>query len=318
MNANNLTVGLMDRKTFDFKKTIPILSLVMIAGFFMIISKGKIVELASLKTILDQCFILMIGCVGYLFILAEGNLDFSIGAGMGVSVAVATQAAIINIWLAIPVCILTGALIGAINGFIHAKLKLSSFITTVAMQFVLSGLVVILLKGTILPVPFAMLAWDTIQFKIIVLTVVLVIGFIVFNYTPYGRYCKAIGACEEAVRQTGINTKLMRFIPFVVMGVIVGILGIYTMISSGTASNHTGEDLMMDVLSAILLGGIPLTGGATSKFRAVVIGSLIMAILGTGMTLMGVDSQMRQLIKGVIFLLAVALSFERKNVRVIK
>jgi ribose transport system permease protein len=148
--------------------------------------------------------------------------------------------------------------------------------------------------------------------------VVLLIGFIVFNFTEFGKIGRAVGSCEETARLSGVNVILVKFIPFVIMGALVGMLSFFSLIRTGIASNHTGDDLLMDVLNAVLLGGMPISGGASTKYRAVIIGSLTMTILTNGMAMLGVDSFDRQLIKGIVFLLAIALSFDRHNVIVNK
>jgi len=302
----------------DFRKVFPVLGLVVVIIFFQIYTGGKVFTLKNMKAIINEGFFIMIGSVGYVFLLSQGSMDFSIGANMCVSCTAAALGAAINPLLAIPFGIGTGAIIGACNGFIHVKFKIGAFIATLAMQFILNGFVVILLNGGTLQPPLAMLKWNTMTLKFTTFLVIVILGYIVFEFTTYGKRCRAIGSCEEAARQTGVNYSVMKFLPFVVMGALAGLLGFFSLIRTGTASSHTGEELMMNVLNAALLGGIPISGGATSKYRAVVIGSLTMAFLTNGMTLMGVGTYDKQLIKGIVFLIAIAISFDRKNMTVIK
>ena len=127
-----------------------------------------------------------------------------------------------------------------------------------------------------------------------------------------------MGASPEAARQSGVNVTLIQMLPFIIMGITAGLLGFISLIRTGTASSQSGASLMMNVLNALLVGGIPFTGGTNARFRSIVIGTLTMTVLTCGMTLLSVDSVMQQLVKGLVFLVAVSISYDRSNVKVIK
>ena len=110
----------------------------------------------------------------------------------------------------------------------------------------------------------------------------------------------------------------IKFMPFVISGSLAGLLSFFSLIRTGTASTNTGSEMLMNVLNAVLLGGMPISGGANTKFRAVIIGSLTMTVLSNGMAMLGVDSYNRQLIKGIVFITAVALSADRRSTNIVK
>lgn len=307
----------MNRSRY-LKAITPFLGLLAVILFFQVFSDGRLLTARNLKTLLNELFFITIGAVGYAFLMSQGNLDFSIGSNMAVSCAVGAMVAQSNPLMALPAGILVGTLIGSINGLLYARLRISSFIATLAMQFILSGFVIIILKSGVIAAPLEMIAWNTIPLKLGVMLAVLAAGFVVFAFTEFGKIGRAVGSCEEAARLSGVNVTLVKFLPFAITGALVGMLSFFSLIRTGTASNHTGDDLLMDVLNAVLLGGMPLSGGASTKYRAVVIGSLTMTILANGMAMLGMGSFDRQLIKGVVFLVAIALSFDRRNVIVNK
>jgi ribose transport system permease protein len=187
-----------------------------------------------------------------------------------------------------------------------------------ALNYVLAGGVVILLQGGVLAVPLHMLDWSTDALKLITLFAVAVLGFITFNFTIYGKQCRAIGSSRETARQTGVNVVGVKFTAFVVMAALAGMLGFFSLIRTGTASSRTGTAFLANAWSAVLLGGVPIEGGATTRFRGAVVGSITMALLNNGMTLMGMDSYAKQFVTGSIFILVIAISFNRKNLTVIK
>ena len=296
----------------------PFLGLVFVVVLFGILSKGSLFSERGLRSMLNDGLYIFVGAAGYVFILAQGELDFSIGSIMGVSCAAACLAARVNVWLALPVAVLTGSLISLVNAFVVAVLNVNSFITTLAMQYICNGLVLVVLEGGILSAPLNMLAWYSNTFKVCLFVVFLIAGYFIFEHTRYGKIVKSLGSSREAVHQSGANVLFYKMMPFVVMGMIMGLLGFVSLIRTGSASSTTGASVMMNVLNAVLIGGAPFSGGTTSKFRAAVIGSLTITILSCGMAIIGVGTLTQQFIKGMVFLVAVSLSFDRRNLKVIK
>ena len=303
----------MKIKKYDFKDIFPYLGLVAVIIFFQAMT-GVVFTAQNLKALLSDGFYTIIGAVGYIFIIAQGNLDFSLGGTMGVSCAMAGLASLINPYLALPAALLTGLVIGCVNGFMVAKLHLDSFIATMAFNYCLKGAVVLILAGGIVAAPAQMISWNNSALKAIVALLVVLIGWVVFNYTSYGKECRAIGAQQEAAYQSGVKVEKVKFIAFVTMAVIGGLLGFFSLVRTGTASSKTGSTFLTQAWNAVLLGGVPVDGGMTTKFRGALIGSLTMTFLTNGMTLMGVGSYTKQLINGIIFITVIAISFNRKNI----
>ncbi|MFT3985567.1 MAG: ABC transporter permease [Lachnospiraceae bacterium] len=306
------------KKTFDLKTVFPFLGLLAVVLFFQIMTDGSVFTLRNMKAVMNEGFFILLATIGFSFVMAEGNLDLSMGTVMAVSCVCAAFGANISPVLSLPFAILPGLVLGWINGFVHVNLKLGSLIATMATQSIFTGILILILDGGSVSAPLSMLKWNTNTLKIIIILIFVLAGMYVFNFTSYGKQCRAVGACKEAANQTGIQTGRVKKISFIVLGGICGLLGFLSLIRTGTASSSTGSELMMNVWCAALLGGLPLSGGYASKYRAVVVGSLTMAFLANGMTLMGLSSYDKQLAKGIVFLLTIAISFDRKNMVVIK
>ena len=312
-------------KKIKFSSIFPFLGLVVVVTFFgimvPIVTQGKasLFSVKSLNSILNDGLYLLLMSTAYAFVMAEGQIDFSMGANVAVSCAVAAIAAkTIGPWAAIPAALLTGFIVGMINSLVIVKLRVNSFITTLSMQYICNGLTLLVLSGATVMAPLEMMNWYTDWLKIVFAVVFVVAGFFVFEKTRYGKACKAVGSSPEAVRQSGINVTLTRMLPYIIMGVVAGLVGFLSLIRTITASAQTGSSLMMNVLNACLIGGVPFTGGTNAKFRSVLLGVLTMTVLSCGMTLIQVDTIMQQVVKGVIFLVAVSISYDRSNVKVIK
>ena len=139
-----------------------------------------------------------------------------------------------------------------------------------------------------------------------------------FKFTMFGKHCRAIGSRLEVCRQSGVRVKLVQYASYAFTGLASGLVAFFFLIRSGAANIGTASNLEFNALQALMLGGVLITGGSSVKFRSAVIGSITMAALANGMTLWGVETLTQQLIKGFIFLIVIALTFERKSVEVIK
>lgn len=297
---------------------LPFLGLVVVVIFFQIVSNGRLLSSGNMGSLINEVFTLILGTVGMTFLLSQGCMDFSVGAIVALSAAVAAKAAAIHPMLVLPVAILIGALAGLMNGFVHGILKVTSFIATLAVSFVIGGMVIWILGSGSLSIPYAMLQWDSIGLRLAVIVIFLGLGYLIFEKTRIGKECKIVGANPEFARQSGISVTKVKIRAFVIMGAIAGVVAFFALIRSATASSSTGAGFEVNTLNALLIGGMPLTGGATAKFRSAVIGSLIMAVLTIGMNMWGLGVLAQQIVKGLVFLFAISMTFDRKNAAVIK
>ena len=110
----------------------------------------------------------------------------------------------------------------------------------------------------------------------------------------------------------------MQIAPYFIGIVSCGLLAVFTLVRTCSAATSSGSGTQINTMLALLLGGIPFSGGWSSKFRSVIIGGLIMAVVTNGLFLLNLNTANQQLIKGLIFIVAVALSFDRENTAVIK
>lgn len=297
-------------------RLIPFLGLLVLVVFFQIVSEGKLLTTNNLMLIFKQGFALFIAATAAVFVMATGNLDFSIGAAIGFACACATLAAkYIAPWTAIPVAVLVGMGVGMINGFTSTVLKLPSFLACLCMMFILMAGTQSLITGTSIMMPPSMVMWETDGMKIAFAVIYLIVMVILFNYTPVGKQLRSLGVSPEAARQSGVDTKGMQFWAYTITGLAAGMAGFFLMLRTGGAATTTGQTLTTDVIIAIVFGGMSISGGATSKIIAAILGTLIVAVLNNGMILAGFGGDAQQLVKGLLFLAIVSVSIKRdKNV----
>ncbi len=305
-------------KSDRFKALLPFIGLIIIVVVMNILTDGKILTPKRIRLLLSQVYYPAIVATGVFFIMTLGSIDFTEGSTLGVASIVVSMLSFKSIPLAIIGGILTGAAIGAINGFFHVKFKLPSFIVTICTMYLFRGVCAYMTTETAVPASSAIKAMDNNTLKISITVAVLAIAWFLFAFTRIGNDVKAVGSGETAARFSGVRVDLVKFMVFVAAGALTGLAAFVNVIKVGSITATAGNQLETQILISLVLGGLPITGGAKVRFSNVIVGTLMYTVLNNGLVMMGYESAMQQLIKGVIFLIFVALTIDRKALKVIK
>ena len=298
------------------RSLLPIVGLIIIFIVFNVLTNGRMIK--NLSLVMSQVYVTMISATGVFFIMTMGGLDFSQGSILGLASIVVCMVSKINIPLAIVAGILTGAAIGAFNGFFYVNRKIKSFIVTICTMFLFRGFIKYLTTNAPVAGSAQLINYNTDVIKAVCTIVVLLIGFFLFKFTKFGIYLKAIGAGEKAAKFSGIKTDKMKFLIYTLAGAITGFAAFINCIKVGSVTSSGGNQLETQILIALVLGGMPISGGAKVRFLNVIVGSLLYIVLNSGLTMMGFTTQMMQLIQGVVFLVFVAIFADRQSLQVIK
>ncbi len=298
------------------RSLLPIVGLIIIFIVFNVLTNGRMIK--NLSLVMSQVYVTMISATGVFFIMTMGGLDFSQGSILGLSSIVVCMVSKVNIPLAIVAGILTGAAIGAFNGFFYVNRKIKSFIVTICTMFLFRGFIKYLTTNAPVAGSAQLINYNTDVIKAVCTIVVLLIGFFLFKFTKFGIYLKAIGAGEKAAKFSGIKTDKMKFLIYTLAGAITGFAAFINCIKVGSVTSSGGNQLETQILIALVLGGMPISGGAKVRFLNVIVGSLLYIVLNSGLTMMGFTTQMMQLIQGVVFLVFVAIFADRQSLQVIK
>jgi ribose transport system permease protein len=301
-----------------FKALLPLIGFVIIIVVLNIMTQGKILTPKKLRLLFSQIYYPTIVAVGVFFVMTLGSIDFTEGSTLGVASLVVSALSFINIPLAILGGILCGAAIGALNGFFHVKFKLQSFIVTICTMYLFRGVCAYFTTETAVPASAAIKAMDNNGLKIGITVAVLVIAWFLFRFTRIGNDVKAVGSGETAARFSGVHTDRVKFLAFVCAGALTGLAAFVNVIKVGSITATAGNQLETQILISLVLGGLPITGGAKVRFSNIIVGTLMYAVLNSGLAILGYDPQTQQLIKGIIFLIFVALTIDRKALKVIK
>ena len=298
------------------RQALPIIGLIAVFIIFNILTKGGMWN--SRKLILNQVYVTMISATGVFFIMTMGGLDFSQGSILGMASIAVCMLSGTNIFLALLGGIAMGAAIGAVNGFFYVNRKIKSFIVTICTMFLFRGVIKYLASNSPVAASMVVYNYDTTAVKLGITLAVLIIGFIVFRYTKFGTYLKAIGAGEKAAKFAGIKTDKMKFLIYVLSGAITGLAAFVNIVKNGSATANAGNQLETQILIALVLGGMPISGGAKVRFENIIVGAMLYTVLNNGLTMMGLTTQAMQLVQGIVFLVFVAVFADRQSLNVIK
>ena len=315
-NEQSKLAALLDNDTF--KGLLPFIGLIVIMVVMYYLTDGRIMQPKRLRLLLSQVYYPMIVATGVFFVMTLGSIDFTEGSTLGVASIVVSVLSFYSIPLAILGGILTGAAIGAVNGFFHVKFKLQSFIVTICTMYLFRGVCAYLTTETAIPASAAIKALDSDNLKIGITVVVLIVAFFLFKFTRIGNDVKAIGSGETAARFSGVKTDKVKFLVFVAAGALTGLAAFVNVIKVGSITSTAGNQLETQILISLVLGGLPITGGAKVRFSNIVVGTLMYTVLNNGLVMLGFESATQQLIKGIVFLIFVALTIDRKALKVIK
>lgn len=299
------------------RQLLPAVGLVAVFIVFNILTKGRMVSKFSL--VMSQVYVTMIASTGVFFIMTMGGLDFSQGSILGMASIVVCMVSKVSIPLSILAGIGTGAAIGAMNGFFYVNRKIKSFIVTICTMFLFRGIIKYMTSNSPVmgDIKLTMLGMNE-ALKMICTLVVIVLGLLAFRFTKFGIHLKAIGAGEKAAKYAGIRTDRMKFLVYVLAGAITGFAAFINAIKVGSVTASGGNQLETQILIALVLGGMPISGGAKSSFLNVIIGSLLYTVLISGLNMMGLTTQAMQLVQGVVFLIFVTVFADRQSLQVIK
>ena len=293
-----------------------LLALIALVVFFSVKS-DVFLTTANLENIGRQTTLVTIMAVGMTFVIISSEIDLSVASILklsGVSAAL-FMVHVQNNWvLGAIVGLAVGALIGLINGLLTTRLGIPSFLVTLGMlgiakglSFVITDTAPVLVDNTTFWAVFYEGSFAGIPVPICWSIVALIIGGLLLHFSTFGRKVYATGGNATAARYSGINTARIKIICFVLTGTLAGLAALIFAAQGHAARPDFADGLELDVIAAVILGGTSLFGGRGSIIGTL-IGSLIIGVLNNGLVLIGVSSSWQIAVKGLIIILAVALS----------
>ena len=302
------------------KKNVPFLILVFLVILFTFIAPN-FMTFGNLRTLIRQISFVGISAVGLMFVMISGGIDLSIGSQIVFSNVL--LAIMMVDWklppaAAIPLILLVGTGLGAINGFLCIKLNIHPLIITLGTSAIFKGMGYIINQSrNIMGFPDSFrwfgqgFVWG-IPVPVIVMIIVALIGAFILTKTYFGRQIFALGGNEEAARLAGVNIKRMKVLLFMICGFVSSITTVLLLSRVFAGQTITGQGLEFDCLTAALLGGVSFKGGEGNVF-GLMVGMLIIGVLNNAMQLATFPDFSQTVVKGSVLLIAVAFDVYQKN-----
>ena len=300
----------------------------MVAAFAVIgeSSGNNFVSLGNFKTLLRSMVISGVIALGLTPLMIARGLDLSFGSSLSLSSVITALLYTnmgVSLWIALLVAVLVCVLVGMLNGVFIVKLKLIPLLFTLGMLFILRSLALYAAtigeegavgQGSqgfmILVMSDELYGFYTGSFLLVplmfwVLVVLVVVYWLTMDYTRLGAWIKAIGGSPEIATIFGIRTDRILMLLYASAGLLTGIATIMMVSASGVGSPFFGDTMPLRVLSAVLIGGVALTGGSGNVFGTV-LGTVAITVLYNGLATMNVGSNYILVIQGLMLIVIVA------------
>jgi len=280
----------------------------------------KFLSFNNITNLLRQTAIIGVLAVGMTFVILSAGIDLSVGSVLAFSSIFASKLMVagIPIWLSITIALVAGALIGAVMGFIIHKGKVPAFIATLGGMVIVRGAVMLICKAQkVMGLPeaigdFAVDRYLGIPAMVYVWFVTIIIGWFVSKYTVFGRNIYAIGSNEEAARLSGIKIGINICGIYAFSGLMSSVAGILMTARLGNGVPTAGQGYELDAIAAVVVGGGSLNG-AVGSIPGTVLGTVIIASIRNGGTLLGINPFVLDISVGSLIVIAVLIDQLRKN-----
>ena len=295
-------------------KFAPFIGLVLVVIIFTVLTKGAILSVTNLQNMSNQVVITALVAIGAVFVFGVGNFDMSLGGGVLFSAVLGAMAAVRtgNIFVALIVCLLISAALAVVKGLFSAYVEVPFFIFTIVLGSVISSVVLVIMGSeTTIYLNNAVKEIPTLNFtQMSIVNVVCLVAYylaclFLFNYTPIGSQAKMMGGNRVSAQQSGIDLKKMQVLTFLISSIGIALAAFILILRTRTISAQTAGSTGTDVLIALVVGGMPVSGGPKSKISAGLVGAMIVTILNNGLTMMGLSTAAIQTVRGLVFIVVV-------------
>lgn len=263
-----------------------------------------------------------IASVGTALLIISGKVDLSLGSIFAATaLSAAYMSSILPPWLAIGLGVLVGGLLGWVNGLLVWRIRVSPIIVTLGSLALIKGVLLFVTGGrgvANVPPEFTVLgrsAFLGVPTQLWLLLVIVLLAAVVLGRTTIGRHVYAIGGSAEAAEVAGIPVRRLSLSLFALNGLLVGLAGVIAASRFGTATSQFGVGFELDVITAVILGGVAFTGGE-GTIRGVMIAVVFLGVVNSAIISLGVSAYLVDVVKGGALIASVAidqLTHERRE-----
>lgn len=289
---------------------------------FLIFSGNKLVY--NMGTVLQAASTYAVISLGGVFIYSMGYMDVSLGQQVGVYAIMMVMignslGGAVGIVVGFLAVLALALLCGAFNGAVAVFLGLPSIVTSLFLLFFFTGAQLLLMESTgsnAVSLEMSLKPSDRMAYNLLLVVIIVIAALLVtylFNYTKLGKYTRAIGANETAAEQCGINLTKWKVLAYMGLGACVAVGSLLMIMRTGSAGKGTGDGYAMDIMICLILGGMPLSGGMKAKVSSALIGTFTYVLLTNDLTTMGIDLNMINLVKAIVFIVIVLFTCRKRD-----
>jgi ribose/xylose/arabinose/galactoside ABC-type transport system permease subunit len=295
----------------------PLLALLAVYAGFALVCPESFTSVKNIELIVRQTSIVCVAALGMTFVIISGGIDLSIGSVVAlVTVVIAT----LLLHGAPPIVAALGGLglgllAGAANGMLITKLKVVPFIVTLGTLLIFRGAAKGFANEQKIDAPLSWLndmlaalkpeqALMLVPSGVWLLVALAILAFIILNYTRFGLHVFAVGSNEQSARLCGINIDRVKLLVYTLSGLMAGVAGLLQFSRLTVGDPTVAVGLELDVIASVVIGGGSLSGGEGSILGTIV-GALIMTVVRSGCSQLGLANWVQEIVTGVIIVLAV-------------
>lgn len=276
---------------------------------------------ANVVTMLQSAAYTGIVAVAMTFLMVAREIDLSVGSVVGLAAIAWSHLIVItgvSIALATILVLIGAALLGLVNATLAVRLHIPSLIVTLGMLFVARGLVYVISDGySISPLPASVVEFSRLRIlglpvSVLVFFLAVIVGEMVLRLTTTGRRVIATGGNEEAAQVVGIATRRVKTAGFMLTAVAAAIAGMFFVTQVRSGEPTLGNGLELDVIAAIVIGGVSLLGGV-GRVIGTLLGVVLMQVVRSGMIFLGIESNWQNVVVGSLLLIAVAVDVTQRR-----
>ncbi len=276
---------------------------------------------SNILGIIHSAVPLMIVCCGLALVIMMGKIDLSVGSTAFLSTAISAVMIVrFNVpqILALPAILLVGAAAGAITGLIVVYLRINPLIASMGTMFIYRGIALQVVRSRVISLPdnirnFGNLRIGPVYVDILIGLVILVLVYLLHQWSWFGRHVVAIGNSEETARKVGIKTNKVTLLAFILSGFFASLGGLFSICQLGSVTLHMGSGMEFTAIGALVIGGISLFGGEGKILPGVFLGGITLILIENSLNHLGASPYLYPFVRGgVIFIAMYADSLKQK------
>lgn len=279
----------------------------------------------NLANILEQISVLGLISAGATILIISGNFDISVGSMVGLSASIMAILMIngVNEGLASVIGIIICVLCSTLNGVLSVVFKAPSFIISLATSGIFYGIALSVTQGVIQTIygKFELIAGTRLFGFFPLIFFISIIGYLfvhfILRYTQIGRRIYAIGSNERAAFLAGINISANKILFFAISGFLVGVSSVLILSRLGGALPSTGVGIELRAIGAVVIGGVPITGGS-GNILGTFLGVLLMGVISNSLNMLRINPYFQEMAYGILIIIAIAISSLRYRISGIK